>query len=101
MNPWIDIYATSSYSYPNSAKLVRDVKMTLVPALNRSLRPQTYGAAIQEFRIDYALSYAAPTSWQCNFVLLDTTEALSSTRLYARLKKMCSAQEFTIDGGWA
>lgn len=90
--PPIRLYQWLDSSDAATRKLVDAINGQLVPSLDRQMKPQVYGSAIDQIWIDFYFC-TNQRGFTVNFVVIDDDARLSSVALHKRLLKMYPAAQ--------
>ena len=85
--------------YESSQKLVDSIENDLIPELNRKMRPELYGAALDSIIICLSFSFYDHYYCKTNYIIADESLKLKSKDLYPKLLEMYSEKEI-VDNGY-
>lgn len=91
-NP-IRIRRTISNCYENSRPVIDSLFADLQPELNRQMRPQKYGKALNYLFFECAFSYADDAWVKTNYIIAETDKKLSNQKSWELLHELFSAEE--------
>ena len=96
-NPvWIN--RTISNCYENSKAVIESVEEELQPELNRRMRPEKYGRAINQIIINCSYSYYDHDHCKTNHIIADEKLKLKQKDFYPTLLTMFTRQEIEKNG---
>lgn len=96
-NP-IWIVRTIGNCYENSKVVIESVKNELQAKLNKQMRPELYGRAMNKIIIKCSYSYYDHTCCKCNHIIADEKLNLKQKDLYPTLLTMFTKQEIEENG---
>ncbi|MFK8297156.1 hypothetical protein ACI76O_02050 [Capnocytophaga cynodegmi] len=96
-NP-IRIRRIISNCYENSRPVIDSLFTDLQPELNRKMRPQKYGKALNYLFLECAFSYADDAWVKTNYIITKTDKKLSSRKSWKLLHELFSAEEIKENG---
>lgn len=84
--------------YANSKPVIESIEGELMPALNRCMRPELYGFAIDAIVINLSFSYYDNYHCKTNYVIADESLKLKRKDFYPKLLEMYSEKEIEDNG---
>ena len=96
-NPiWIE--RTISNCYENSKAIIESIENELQPELNKRMRPEKYGRAVNRIILDCAYSYYDNANCKENIIIAKDERKMSSQTAWVELHKMYSKKEIEENG---
>lgn len=96
-NP-IRIIRGISNCYENSRPLVECIENNLLPKLNRGMRPELYGTAIDTIILNISFSFYDNYHCKTNYIIADEALKLKQKDFYPKLLEMYSEKEIEDNG---
>ncbi|MCM1050474.1 MAG: hypothetical protein NC349_00785 [Paenibacillus sp.] len=84
--------------YENSRPLIESIEGELIPDLNRGMRPELYGPAIDSIVINLSFSFYDNYHCKTNYIIADESLKLRQKDFYPKLLEMYSEQEINDNG---
>lgn len=84
--------------YDNSKALIESMEKDLMPALNRRMRPELYGSAVNRIIIDCSFSFYDNYHCKTNYIIADESLGLKPKDFYQALRGMYSEKEIEHNG---
>lgn len=84
--------------YENSRPLIESIEGELIPDLNRGMRPELYGTAIDSIVINLSFSFYDNYHCKTNYIIADESLKLKQNDFYTKLLEMYSEQEINDHG---
>lgn len=84
--------------YRNSKPVIDSIENELIPALNRDMRPELYGSAIDAIIIDLSFSFYDNYHCKTNHIIADESLKLKRKDFYPKLLEMYSEKEIKDNG---
>ncbi|MCM1333299.1 MAG: hypothetical protein NC248_11910 [Bacteroides sp.] len=84
--------------YESSKPVVESIEKELIPSLNRSMRPELYGCAIDAIVINVSFSFYDNYHCKTNYIIADESLKLKQKDFYPKLLEMYSEKEIEDNG---
>lgn len=84
--------------YENSKGVIDSIEADLKPVLNRGMRPELYGWAIDQIVLNLAFSFYDNYHCKTNYIIADESLKLKERELYPALLNMFSEKEIEDNG---
>lgn len=84
--------------YENSRAVIESMEKELMPELNRSMRPELYGTAVDRIVINCSFSFYDNYHCKTNYIIADESLKLKQKDMYAALLAMYSQKEIDDNG---
>lgn len=96
-NPvWIE--RTISNCYENSKAVIESIKNELQPELNRRMRPESYGRAVNRIILNCAYSYYDHAHCKTNYIIAEGDRKLSNQKAWEELHRIYPKKEIEENG---
>lgn len=84
--------------HAGSIPLVESIEKELVPALNRGMRPESYGTAIDTIILNISFSFYDNCHCKTNYIIADESLKLKKKDFYPKLLEMYTEKEIEDNG---
>ncbi len=84
--------------YKTSESLIESIEKELIPELDKRMRPELYGAAIDTIILNLSFSFYDNYHCKTNYIIADEALKLKSCDLYSKLREMYSEKEIEDNG---
>lgn len=84
--------------YETSQLLIESIEKKLIPELNRGMRPELYGTAIDTIVLNISFSFYDNYHCKTNYIIADESLKLKRKDLYPKLLEMFSEKEIEDNG---
>lgn len=84
--------------YENSKPLIESVEKDLMPELNRCMRPELYGTAVDCILLNLSFSFYDNYHCKTNYIIADESLKLKQKDFYPKLLEMYSEKEIEDNG---
>lgn len=84
--------------YESSQQLIDSIEKELMPKLDRGMRPESYGTAIDTIMLNLSLSFFDNDHCKTNYIIADESLKLKKKDFYPKLLEMYSENEIEENG---